>query len=255
MGLSEVKARELDMYYAIEDQFSSQSVSSSVSELSEVLNAAERGTVMDKTRALMLLYLAKPQVAEGAQLDELIEALQAKGGDASGVRYLQHVKSMNSFKAPTFTTSSSTNASGSSGGGLMGNFGKALGVGTGLLDSAMSQLKNVVTTKKDLVICQILDGLMEHKTSGGTETYLYLDPKAPPAGYGQEAPRIRAPFKKALVFMIGGGNYAEMQALQEWASEHSRQVMYGSTDIVSPTQFVEELCHLGQAFGGNADLR
>lgn len=254
--LSEVKARELDMYYEMEDLFSSQSLSSSVSQLGEVLNDKERGTIVDKTRALMLLYLAKPSIAEKGQLDGLVDALQANSGDASGLHYLQHLASMNSFKAPSLVTTSSTNASGSSGASLMGNFGKAFGVGTGILEGAMTQFKNILPTKKDLVICQILDGLMEHKNTGVTENYIYLDPKAPPVPYGGEAPRIRAPFKKAIAFVIGGGNYAEMQALQEASKEHDRQVIYGSTDIVSPAQFVEELCHLGQELGGaKADLR
>merc|ERR1712228_702466 len=121
--------------------------------------------------------------------------------------------------------------------------------GKGLLAAGMSNLKNILPSKKELLLCKILDGLMEQKTTGITENYLYLDPRAP-ATPGGEAPRIRAPFRRALTFVIGGGNYAELQSLQEWASEHGRHVVYGSTDIVSPTQFVEELCHLGQAQGG-----
>merc|ERR1712190_408906 len=152
-----------------------------------------------------------------------------------------------SFKSPSLARTSSNDASGSSAASLMGNFGKALGGGMGLLEGAVSQFKNILPSKKDLVVCQILDGLMDHKPTGGTENYLYLDPKAPATAPGGEAPRIRAPFRKAFTFVIGGGNYAEMQSLQEWATEHGRQVVYGSTDIVSPNQFLDALCHLGQA--------
>merc|ERR1711957_940754 len=97
-------------------------------------------------------------------------------------------------------------------------------------------------------ICQILEGLMEQRPGGITENYLYLDPKAPP---GSEAPRMRAPFRKAVAFVVGGGNYAEMQAAQEWAQAKGRNVTYGSTDMVSPAQFVDELTHLGKAQSGS----
>merc|ERR1719161_2987507 len=56
--LNEIKARELDRYYEIEDQFASQSLGTSVSELKKILTEA-KGTAMDKTRALMVLYLSK----------------------------------------------------------------------------------------------------------------------------------------------------------------------------------------------------
>jgi len=53
--------------------------------------------------------------------------------------------------------------------------------------------------------------------------------------------------------VIGGGNYPEMQSLQEWGQKHGRQVSYGATDMVAPIQFVEELCQLGKSLG--ADMR
>ena len=76
--------------------------------------------------------------------------------------------------------------------------------------------------------------------------------------------------------VVGGGNYVEHQSLQDWAQNSGRQavvlvfgcvrhkamalgaqrdctwprqVTYGSTDIVSPVQFVDELSHLGQTLG------
>merc|ERR1712226_444434 len=99
--LNEVKARELAMYYEMEDNFSSQSLSASVTQMNEVLTENGSGTILDKTRALMLLYLAKPSIVEKGQLDGLIEALQGLGGNADGLRYLQHLKSMNNFSAPS----------------------------------------------------------------------------------------------------------------------------------------------------------
>ncbi|PVU94947.1 hypothetical protein BB561_002147 [Smittium simulii] len=50
-------------------------------------------------------------------------------------------------------------------------------------------------------------------------------------------------FKNAIVFTIGGGNYLEYQNLMEYASRSSpnKNIIYGTTDIVSPEQFLSQL--------------
>merc|ERR1719408_63034 len=123
----------------------------------------------------------------------------------------------------------------------MGALGKmadlAKGTSEGVFAAGMKGLKTIVASDKETPVCQIMDGLMEQKPTGVTEKYLYLDPKAAPTP-GGEAPRIRAPFRRGIAFVIGGGNYPEHQSLQEWSQKHGRQVCYGSTDIVAPMQFV-----------------
>merc|ERR1711964_583384 len=104
--LNEVRARELDNYYEMEDQFSSQSLSKSCSQLQEILADQARGTLVDKTRALMCLYLTKPSIASDPKLPGLITALREAGGDTSGLDYLQHLGSIQSMMAPTAAASS-----------------------------------------------------------------------------------------------------------------------------------------------------
>merc|ERR1719265_1914383 len=67
--MREVKARELDRYFDLEDQFASQSTSTSVSQLEQLMKDQKRGTALDKTRALMVLYLTKQPSLSAAQLD------------------------------------------------------------------------------------------------------------------------------------------------------------------------------------------
>jgi len=250
--LGEVKARELDRYYELEDQLSSQSMGTSVSQMEQLLSSRQKGTAMDKLRALMVLYLTKPNISS-AQMQTLLDALQAVGGDASGISYLQHLTSIRNMMVPTLQPASGGGGGALAGafGGLAGGFASSMMAQTeGLLAAGMKGIKNIVASKKELAICQILEALMEQKQSGLTDNYLYLDPKAPAVGRGGEVPRIRAPFRRAFTFVVGGGNYVELQSLQEWAQASGRQVVYGATDMVSPTQFVEELSHLGQALGG-----
>lgn len=241
--LSEVKTRSLDYYYQMEDQFSSQSIGASVSDMEKLLNDSGKGTILDKTRALMVLYLTKPSVTP-QQLEGLIGALQAKDGDPSGLSYLRYLSGIQGMSVPSLVTTREGNTS--KGGGLLSMATGGLEGLAGSLAAGMSNIKNILPSKKELAICQILEGLMEQKVGSVADNYLYLDPKAPPAAPGGEAPRIRGQFKRGMAFVVGGGNYCEMQSLQEWAQEKGRQVTYGSTDLVSPSQFVQELCHLGR---------
>jgi len=254
--MKEVGARELHRYYEMEDQFSSQSLGTSISQLEQLLRDGQRGTIADKTRALMVLYLTKPSMS-ASQVQSLIEALQANNGDVSGMQYLQHLASIRNMTAPSLVPAPGAPAAaapGPAGGTAAALVGGALGLadrlrqgGQGLLAAGMQGLENVLPSRKESVVCQILDSLMDQKPTPVTDNYLYLDPKA---ANGEAAPRIRMPFRRSFAFMVGGGNYVEMQSVQDWAEARGRHVVYGSTDMVAPTDFLEELCELGRAQGG-----
>jgi len=253
--MKEVGARELHRYYEMEDQFSSQSLGTSISQLEQLMQDGQRGTIADKTRALMVLYLTKPSMS-APQVHGLIDALQASNGDASGMKYLQHLASIRNMTAPSLVPAPGAQAAAAPGpaGGAAALVGGALGGlasriqkgGQGLLAAGMQGLENVLPSRKESVVCQILDSAMDQKPIPATENYLYLDPKA---ANGEAAPRIRMPFRRAFAFMVGGGNYVEMQSVQDWAQARGRHVVYGSTDLVAPTQFLEELSELGRGQG------
>jgi hypothetical protein len=51
------------------------------------------------------------------------------------------------------------------------------------------------------------------------------------------------------VFMIGGGNYLEYQSLMEMSARNpaaAKSIVYGSTDLLSGHEFVQQLAELGQ---------
>lgn len=60
---------------------------------------------------------------------------------------------------------------------------------------------------------------MELKPSPDTDDYRYFDPKLlKPSEGGSTAPiKNRAQFQDAIVFMVGGGTYAEYQNLVDYA--------------------------------------
>lgn len=114
----------------------------------------------------------------------------------------------------------------------------------GVLTSGVQYL---MPTNKDFHLTRVLDAVMEHKETNGVENYLYLDPKFP-AG---SAPRKNTPFKEAIVFCIGGGNYSEMYNIMDYAKRVPsggatlpKQVIYGTTELLSPSQFLAQISTL-----------
>ena len=101
-----------------------------------------------------------------------------------------------------------------------------------------------------------------------------FDPKLPPGRANLE--RAKGPFREALVFMIGGGNYLEREQLAAWAAGGAaarggaaggvagavigggalgggggggvgaRTVLYGATEMLSGEEFVGQLEELGR---------
>ena len=60
--------------------------------------------------------------------------------------------------------------------------------------------------------------------------------------------RVAGPFKEAIVFMVGGGNYLEYESLSGWASraQPPRSIVYGATELLTGEQFLQQLATLGQ---------
>jgi hypothetical protein len=238
----EVTARGIDQYYLMEHRFSTQSVGASVSEFQRLLDdESQRGTVLDKTRALMMLYLAHPSIP----VQRLADVLQAKGGDISAICYLGHLMGMKKLaESPPGSDSGALPIALSVSGTLGGFADRVLVRGQGLLAEGISNIRNIMSARRELAICQEINRLVEERaTPAADDGYLYLDPLTLAAAAGGP----RAPFRRAVAFVVGGGNYAEMQAVQEWAHAAGRDVIYGSTHIPSPADFVEELSHLARA--------
>lgn len=61
----------------------------------------------------------------------------------------------------------------------------------------------------------------------GISDYLYFDPKFPP----NSAPRKNTPFREAIVFMVGGGNYLEFQNLKDYAEKVRRNAYFRKNNL------------------------
>ena len=115
----------------------------------------------------------------------------------------------------------------------------------------ISGVRNLLPSRQELPVTQIVDAIMEGTQGNGVEDYLSFDPKAPkPSGASQIASQKRASFADAIVFVVGGGNYQEYHNLMDYAARSSlvkKTIMYGATELLTPTKFLQDLEVLGGA--------
>ena len=146
------------------------------------------------------------------------------------------------------------------------------------LSSIASKIKNFIPERNLLPITKIVEAIMDPTNSNQqsislTDEYLYFDPKS--RGGGHSKPPKRQSYSDLIVFVVGGGNYLEYVNLTEWSGQHGDgeagrngaggaaagagnsgsagggggvglgekgkfNVIYGSTDILSATEFLKE---------------
>lgn len=120
----------------------------------------------------------------------------------------------------------------------------------GGFDNILSGVKTFLPANKLLPLTRVVDAIMEPTTASSaslqaTDDYLFMDPKASRSGVSKTR---RMAFSEGTVFVIGGGNYAEYTNLLDWAKRSPsgipKTITYGSTDIVSPSEFVSVLSSL-----------
>jgi len=255
--LREIKERDLSKFYQLEAQWSASNATanSCIQEFRELLNG-DKGTLNDKSRALLVLYLSQPNIPP-AQFEELIRELESMGGNVGGLKVLKHLMSMkkmvqqeksNVVAAPIVQLPKFPNLLGGAVdmNAMLGKVTK--GVASGLAQG-LTSLKGILPTKQNLPILRIVKKLMENKEVTGQpdpliDTYEYLDPKT-----SQKEIRLRSTFTNALVFVIGGGTFVESEALEKFAknSNLNRRIIYGATDIVAPEEFLAELNDISSA--------
>lgn len=212
---------------------------------------------VDKLRMFLIFYILSSSISS-ADMSEYESALTAQGCDLSPLSYIKRVKEIT--KMSIMTNSSNSTQSQSSGGSvdLFKGFG---GLTSKLTDSLkdgkisegfgnlISNVKNLLPTSKDLPVTKIVESIMDPSSSSSgsiTDDYLYYDPRVT-RGTLSRPPRKNT-YDEAIIFVVGGGTYMEYGNLQDWVSRSNgmKKVAYGSTDICSPSSFLEELSILGR---------
>jgi len=233
--VSHLEKRLVADYFNYEEDFLTGAFAS-VKELKEHIKKDQLGSIQDKIRAFLVYYVCQQGTLSSSELAAWTNELAAHDDAApffnnDVLKPLAFVRSVSKNSHLTLTGGMSPDMSTSA--GLFNFAGDLFGkVATKLLP------KN-----KNCVVSQILDNLMggcgvEH------EEYEYFDPAA---RKGQH--RHRSQMRDAIVFMVGGGNHSEFQNLQDFASQRAgptkKIVIYGTTDMITPEEFLQTLTDLG----------
>ncbi|RRT66875.1 hypothetical protein BHE74_00052976 [Ensete ventricosum] len=237
--LGEIKERSLDAYCTLEtDMLTKGSVDRSA--LLSLLRG--KGTKADKVR-LAIAYLLSLETTPQAEVESIETALRESEVDTRAFHYVKKIKSLNAQLTASASSSSRSN--------IVDWAEKLYGQSISAVTAGM---KNLLSGGRELALTRTVEDLMEGKPNPDVDSYLIFDPRAPKTGSGVQ---LKGPFKEAIVFMIGGGNYVEYRSLMELAqrSQPVKHVIYGTTELLNGTEFVEQLTELGQKMGlGNSGV-
>ncbi|KAL2529398.1 SEC1 family transport protein SLY1 [Forsythia ovata] len=238
--LGEIKERSLDSYAKME----SETMIKGGIDKNELLSVLRgKGSKMDKLR-FAIMYLISTESLSPSEVEMVEVALRESEVDTSAFQYVKKIKSLNISLASANSASRSN---------IVDWAEKLYGQS---ISAVTAGVKNLLSSDHQLALTRTVDALMEGKPNPEIDSYLVLDPRAPKSTSGSSSSHLKGPFKEAIVFMIGGGNYVEHGSLQDLA--HSQQpakhVIYGTTEILTGGEFVEQLAVLGKKMGlGSSD--
>ncbi|KAH7135590.1 SEC1 family transport protein-like protein SLY1 [Dendryphion nanum] len=272
-----IEDRKVHEYFQLEEEITKQTKA----QILEVIKSAEKGNEpLDKLRYFLQWYLATEQEITRPDLESFTQALEAAGADVAAIKYLKTVRQLTRMtmisSAPTQPSQNTSQ--------LFGGFTslssrvtdrfKEAGLGANF-DGLVSGIKNLVPKNSDLTLTKITESLMDPQNASSSaisksESYSYFDPRSANArGTMPAASQARAQqggvargieasfgqrrqgFSDAILFTVGGGSMDEYGNIQDWAKRTSvggqkRRVVYGSTAMMSATEFVtKDLARLG----------
>ncbi|KRZ77003.1 Sec1 family domain-containing protein 1 [Trichinella papuae] len=223
--------RKLDVFFEAEEKIMNKQATERP--VIDMIKDAECGFAEDKMRIALIKYLCT-DMSEVNEVGQLMQALESIDCDVSAFKYLKRVKQF----------SSNATSDQYSGGGTktVNMFSKLLSQSSQFI---MEGVKNLVIPKRNLPLTGIVDAIMEMKNNPEVDSYLQFDPKlykttVAYAPHGQQQ-KSKTSFNDTIVFMIGGGTYAEYQNLVEYRK--SRRIIYGCTELVNGCQFLSQLAY------------
>ncbi|SCU96778.1 LAFA_0G08064g1_1 [Lachancea sp. 'fantastica'] len=257
--LSQLESRGLDAFFEIEQ---GQDSPKSRQRFLEILKDGKTNNLEDKLRTFILLYLTSTTDLPQNFIKEVEDYFKSQDFDIRALTYIYKSKGLMKMSALSLqnkslesdgigkSKSSGTNSSVLLSGLSNKLYGLTEGKIQGGVGSLISGIKNFLPEKKTIPVTNVVEAVMDplnssQKNLETTDNYLYFDPKMVRGSHSKKPKRQS--YTKSIVFVVGGGNYLEYQNLQEWA--HSQQantknVIYGSTAIVTPANFVDEMATL-----------
>ncbi|CAN8257737.1 unnamed protein product [Cochlearia groenlandica] len=200
-----------------------------------------KGTKMDKLR-FAIMYLISTETINQSEVESVEAALNEAEADMSAFQYVKKIKSLNVSLAASANSASRSN--------IVDWAEKLYGQS---ISAVTAGVKNLLSSDQQLAVTRTVEALTEGKPNPEFDSYLLLDPRAPKSSLsgGGGGSHVKGPFREAMVFMVGGGNYVEYGSLQELTQRQLtvKNVIYGATEILTGSELVEQLCLLGKKMG------
>lgn len=254
--LKQLEAKLLDKFFEFEQNYADPKTQAQF--LALLRTPAKSDNSPDKLRTYLILTLVTELPAQFAtECEEILHSLEP-AVDMAALNYIKKFKSITKLLLPLQDPQG-----GRGGGGLSANnsallnglSSKLYGLTEGRLTEGLSSLalglKGLLPDKKQLPVTNVVELIMDPGSAQTlstalTDDYLYLDPRL--RGGHSKQPK-RQTYQEGMVFVVGGGNYLEYLNLQEWAMQQGkppRSVAYGSTAIVTATEFLQLCAALGR---------
>ncbi|TYJ50176.1 hypothetical protein E1A91_A01G188300v1 [Gossypium mustelinum] len=214
--LVEIKERSLDSYVKKENDMMVRG-GFDRNELLAVLKG--KGTKMDKLR-FAIMYIISSETINPAEAEaEAVEAAIVESEvDTGAFQYVKKIKSLNVSLASANSASRNN---------IVDWAEKLYGLS---ISAVTAGVKNLLSSHRQLALTRTVESLMEGKPNPEIDSYLVFDPRAPKSSSGTRSSHLKGPFKEAIVFMIGGGNYGEYGSLQDLVRHQQpvKHIIYGN---------------------------
>eukprot|EP00914_Ancora_sagittata_P000147 GHVO01000583.1.p1 GENE.GHVO01000583.1~~GHVO01000583.1.p1 ORF type:complete len:648 (-),score=153.15 GHVO01000583.1:147-2048(-) len=245
--LDEIKDRGWDKFVEVEQALAGGTIQQAISSV-EQLMAGEKGSVEDKMRLLLSLVTLRGHQIPEPQLTSLKDKVVHMGGNLHPFNFLQQFQAFKSIQRQLQATGGPMTPIGFDPSALLQRNQAAVAFASNLGSKLLQGVKEFLLLTQNLPICKIAESIFDAKQYGGpNQSYVTVDPKL----HESESTAAKSsPSRHGIVFVIGGGNYVESQAIKELAKTSQKSIMYGGTHFVSPLDFVAELSALGEEEGG-----
>eukprot|EP00612_Vaucheria_litorea_P008385 CAMPEP_0171473840 /NCGR_PEP_ID=MMETSP0946-20130122/2080_1 /TAXON_ID=109269 /ORGANISM="Vaucheria litorea, Strain CCMP2940" /LENGTH=657 /DNA_ID=CAMNT_0012003679 /DNA_START=19 /DNA_END=1992 /DNA_ORIENTATION=+ len=260
--MDKVAARQIPIYFELEEELISRGKTDKA-QLLNLLGSSAKGSISDKLRLLGLFCLvARPSTVELSEYEKVIQNSSSSPEDIAKIDFglgaisflrkqvgIQHLPAIQQ----TYENIDSKNAPGNALGPtyIQGLLAKAHTQATGLLSKAAATAGQLLSRANKTYVTRIVESLVDHTDE--EESFLYFDPKNRNAKHsrGSSAAGPRTLPKTVIVFIIGGGNYAEFQNLQDFAlkkvgSQGGFSIVYGCTEMLNSENFLKQISELGK---------
>lgn len=258
--LSQLESKSLDTFFEVEQDPGS---TKTRSRFLDILKDGKTNNLEDKLRSFIVLYLTSTTGLPKDFVQNVENYFKENDYDINALKYVYKLREFMQLSNMSLQNKSLEDGSDSafkpSNLTLSGIYGLTEGKLQGGVGSLISGIKKLLPEKKTIPITNVVDAIMDplnssQKNLETTDSYLYIDPKITRGSHTRKPKRQS--YNKSLVFVVGGGNYLEYQNLQEWAHSqlhNPKKVMYGSTAITTPAEFLNEISRLGASNSSNND--